>query len=197
MNGTGWNTEGRRYPAPACEAAALPCAGGVCWGARGKTPWLPVQPVASWWVSEEKRERKNRFWGIRASRFSAMVTPEAAVSAARTTTVCARNAGKSVLCAGVRRNAREFAFTNKGSRPNLRKERIDPFSGEDCVVAKRKGSGVGSVRVVLQPSETMPTYDPAKPDARLSDFVRLLARQAARKFVEAERERASRDHLPD
>lgn len=64
-------------------------------------------------------------------------------------------------------------------------------------MAKRKGSGVGSVRVVLQPSETMPTYDPAKPDARLREFVRLLARQAARKFVEAERERASRDHLPD
>ncbi|MBB4010435.1 hypothetical protein [Allorhizobium taibaishanense] len=51
--------------------------------------------------------------------------------------------------------------------------------------------------MVLRPSETMPTYDPAKPDARLRDFVRLLARQAARKFVEAERERASRDHLPD
>ena len=28
--------------APACEPAALPCAGGVCRGARGKTPWLPL-----------------------------------------------------------------------------------------------------------------------------------------------------------
>jgi len=43
----------------------------------------------------------------------------------------------------------------------------------------------------------MSTHDPAKPDPRLRDFVRLLARQAARKFVQAERERASRDHLPD
>jgi len=43
----------------------------------------------------------------------------------------------------------------------------------------------------------MPTYDPAKPDPRLREFVRLLARQAARKFVEAERERASGDRLPD
>lgn len=51
--------------------------------------------------------------------------------------------------------------------------------------------------MVLQPSEAMPVYDPAKPDPRLRDFVRLLARQAARKFVEAERERASRDYLPD
>ncbi|MBX4899749.1 hypothetical protein HJA83_00025 [Rhizobium bangladeshense] len=64
-------------------------------------------------------------------------------------------------------------------------------------MAKRKGSAAGSVRMVLQPSESMPAYDPAKPDPRLRDFVRLLARQAARKFVEAERERASRDHLPD
>jgi hypothetical protein len=54
-----------------------------------------------------------------------------------------------------------------------------------------------SVRVVLQPSDTMPTFDPAKPDPRLRDFVRLLARQAARKFVDAERERASGDRLPD
>ena len=54
-----------------------------------------------------------------------------------------------------------------------------------------------SVRVVLQPSETMRSYDPSTPDPRLRDFVRLLARQAARKFVEAERERASRDGLPD
>lgn len=51
--------------------------------------------------------------------------------------------------------------------------------------------------MVLQPSEAMPVYDPAKPDPRLRDFVRLLARQAARKYIEAERERASRDHLPD
>lgn len=51
--------------------------------------------------------------------------------------------------------------------------------------------------MVLQPSESMPAYDPAMPDPRLRDFVRLLARQAARKFVDAERERASRDHLPD
>ncbi len=51
--------------------------------------------------------------------------------------------------------------------------------------------------MVLQPSESMPVYDPANPDPRLRDFVRMLARQAARKFVEGERERASRDRLPD
>lgn len=64
-------------------------------------------------------------------------------------------------------------------------------------MAKRKGSAAGCVRVVLEPSGRMPAYDPDKPDPRLRNFVRLLARHAARKFVEAERERASRDHLPD
>ncbi|NML76919.1 hypothetical protein HHL25_22515 [Rhizobium sp. S-51] len=64
-------------------------------------------------------------------------------------------------------------------------------------MAKRKGTAASSVRMVLHPSESMPTYDPAKPDPRLREFVRLLARHAARKFVEAERERVSRDCLPD
>ena len=37
-----WDCHGHR--APASEAAALPCAGGICGGARGKTPWLPLLP---------------------------------------------------------------------------------------------------------------------------------------------------------
>ncbi|MCA2411307.1 hypothetical protein HFN55_29950 [Rhizobium leguminosarum] len=64
-------------------------------------------------------------------------------------------------------------------------------------MAKRRGTAATSVRVVLQPSDTMLAYDPATPDPRLRDFVRLLARQAAHKFVEAERERDSRDRLPE
>jgi hypothetical protein len=51
------------------------------------------------------------------------------------------------------------------------------------------------VRVVLVPSDTMPAYDPSKPDPRLREFVRMLARQAARQFVEAEQERAARERL--
>lgn len=62
-------------------------------------------------------------------------------------------------------------------------------------MAKRKGTLAKSVRVVLVPSDTMPTYDPSKPDPRLRGFVRMLARQAARKFVEAEQERGVREHL--
>ncbi|WP_312950498.1 hypothetical protein [Agrobacterium sp.] len=67
--------------------------------------------------------------------------------------------------------------------------------GEDRVVAKRKGTAANSVRVVLAPADDMPVYDTSKPDPRLRELVRLLARQAARKFVEAEQERATRERL--
>jgi hypothetical protein len=67
--------------------------------------------------------------------------------------------------------------------------------GEDRVVAKRKGTAANSVRVVLAPADDMPVYDTSKPDPRLWELVRLLARQAARKFVEAEQERATRERL--
>lgn len=62
-------------------------------------------------------------------------------------------------------------------------------------MAKRKGTTASNVRVVLMPSDTMPTYDPSKPDPRLREFVRMLARQAARQFVETEQERAARERL--
>lgn len=52
------------------------------------------------------------------------------------------------------------------------------------------------MRVVLLPSERTPSYDPSKPDPRLLDLVRLLARQAARDFVKAEWERTDSERLP-
>lgn len=62
-------------------------------------------------------------------------------------------------------------------------------------MAKRKGTTASNVRVVLVPSNTIPTYDPSKPDPRLREFVRMLARHAARQFVEAEQERAACERL--
>lgn len=62
-------------------------------------------------------------------------------------------------------------------------------------MAKRKGKAANSVRVVLASADDMPVYDPSKPDPRLRQLVRLLARQAARKFVEPEQERATRERL--
>lgn len=62
-------------------------------------------------------------------------------------------------------------------------------------MAKRNGTAANRVRVVLAPAEDMPAYDPSKSDPRLLELVRLLARQAARKFVEAEQERATRERV--
>jgi hypothetical protein len=62
-------------------------------------------------------------------------------------------------------------------------------------VAKRNGTAANSVRVVFAPAEDMPVYDPSTADPRLRELVRLLARQAARKFVEAEQEGTTRDRL--
>ncbi|MBB4096197.1 hypothetical protein GGQ79_004755 [Ochrobactrum pecoris] len=62
-------------------------------------------------------------------------------------------------------------------------------------MAKRSGKTASKVRVVLVSSDTMPTYDPSKPDPRLRELVRMLAREAARQFVEAEQERATRKRL--
>ncbi len=101
----------------------------------------------------------------------------------------------TVLYGGGRLNARDFAFPSASFRPSLCPERNGPLSGGDGVVAKRNGKTASKVRVVLVPSDTMPTYDPSKPDPRLREFVRMLAREAARQFVEAEQERAARERL--
>ncbi|WP_407977588.1 hypothetical protein ACJKIH_22290 [Brucella pseudogrignonensis] len=62
-------------------------------------------------------------------------------------------------------------------------------------MAKRNGTTASTVRVVLVRSDTMPTYDPSKPDPRLRELVRMLAREAARQFIEAEQERATQNRL--
>ncbi|MCO6391720.1 hypothetical protein GTW25_11830 [Aliihoeflea aestuarii] len=64
-------------------------------------------------------------------------------------------------------------------------------------MARPKRTAEDGIQVVLEPSDRSPAYDPSKRDPRIVDLVRLLARQAAREFVEAEWERERRDHLPD
>lgn len=62
-------------------------------------------------------------------------------------------------------------------------------------MARPRGTTADNVQVVLVPSDRAPAYDPSKPDPRLRELVRLLARQAAREFVEAEWKDAARDRL--
>jgi hypothetical protein len=51
--------------------------------------------------------------------------------------------------------------------------------------------------LVLEPSDRSLVCDLPKPDPRLVALVRLLARKAAKEFVDTEWERAARDRLPD
>ena len=51
--------------------------------------------------------------------------------------------------------------------------------------------------MVLEPSQRSPAYDPAKPDPRLAELVRMLARQAAKDFIEAEGKRKVGNRLPE
>ncbi|PRD43040.1 hypothetical protein C5748_12560 [Phyllobacterium phragmitis] len=64
-------------------------------------------------------------------------------------------------------------------------------------MARPRRTTTERVRVVLEPSLRSPAYDPAKPDSRLVEFVRMLARQAAKEFVEAEGKRKAGDRLPE
>ncbi|BCH21483.1 hypothetical protein MesoLjLb_12680 [Mesorhizobium sp. L-8-3] len=53
------------------------------------------------------------------------------------------------------------------------------------------------MRVVLEPSQRLPTYDPNKPDPRLVELVRMLGRQAAKDFIEAEAKCKAGKRLPE
>lgn len=96
-----------------------------------------------------------------------------------------------------RRHARDFAFRSSRFRLTLGFRRNNPPEDEDGKVARPKRTAEDRIRVVLEPSDRSPAYDPSKRDPRIVELVRLLARQAAREFVEAERERERRDRLPD
>ncbi|MDA9477714.1 hypothetical protein XI03_25170 [Bradyrhizobium sp. CCBAU 65884] len=65
-------------------------------------------------------------------------------------------------------------------------------------MARPRGTTAEKLRVVV---DTAPGASVAsvtsKPDPRLINLVRLLARQAARDFVQAETDSRKRDRLPD
>ncbi|BCH29318.1 hypothetical protein MesoLjLc_12480 [Mesorhizobium sp. L-8-10] len=64
-------------------------------------------------------------------------------------------------------------------------------------MARPRRTEAARVRVVLEPSRRLPACDPAKPDPRLVELVRMLARQAAKDFIEAEGKRKADNRLPE
>lgn len=80
----------------------------------------------------------------------------------------------------------------------LAKMRSDPPNGKDAAVARQRGTTAEKLRVVVDavPEATV-AFVASKPDPRLVNLVRLLARQAARDFIQAETDSRKRDRLPD
>lgn len=53
------------------------------------------------------------------------------------------------------------------------------------------------MQLVLESAQRPTVLDPAKPDPRLVELVRLLARQAAKDFIEGTGKRETDDRLPE
>jgi hypothetical protein len=75
--------------------------------------------------------------------------------------------------------------------------RIKPPWDEDAIVARRRETSQERLRVVADTAGKPMPPPSAKPDPRLVRLVRLLARQAARDFVQAETDARKRERLPD
>lgn len=76
--------------------------------------------------------------------------------------------------------------------------RINPHGDEDAIVARPRGTTAERLRVVADATpEAVAAVAASRRDPRLITLVRLLARQAARDFVEAEYESRKRDQHPE
>ncbi|WP_407114736.1 hypothetical protein [Bradyrhizobium sp. LMG 9283] len=76
--------------------------------------------------------------------------------------------------------------------------RSDPRNSKDAAVARPRGTRAEKPRMVadVAPEATV-EFVASKPDPRLVNLVRLLARQAARDFVQAETDSRKRDRPRD
>jgi hypothetical protein len=75
--------------------------------------------------------------------------------------------------------------------------RSDPRGSKDAIVARPRGTTAEKLRVVADATHEQAAPSSSKPDPRLVNLVRLLARQAARDFVQAETDNRKRDRLPE
>jgi hypothetical protein len=67
----------------------------------------------------------------------------------------------------------------------------------DAIVARPRRTTAEKLRVVADATCEPAVLASSKPDPRLVNLVRLLARQAARDFVQAETDSPTRDRLPE
>lgn len=72
-----------------------------------------------------------------------------------------------------------------------------PREDEDAIVARPRRTTADKLCVVADAAREPAVPSPSKADPRLVNAVRLLARQAARDFVQAETGNRTRDRLPE
>jgi predicted solute-binding protein len=71
-----------------------------------------------------------------------------------------------------------------------------PREDKDAIVARPRRTTAENLRVVADAAREPAVPASSTPDPRLINLVRLLARQAARDFVQAEADKRTRDRLP-
>ena len=76
-------------------------------------------------------------------------------------------------------------------------KRSIPREDKDAIVARPRRTTAEKLRVVADAAREPAVPTSSKPDPRLVNLVRLLARQAARDFVQAETDSRKRDRLPE
>jgi hypothetical protein len=76
-------------------------------------------------------------------------------------------------------------------------KRSIPREDKDAIVARPRRTTAEKLRVVADAAREPAVLASSKPDPRLVNLVRLLARQAARDFVQAESDSRTRDRLPE
>jgi hypothetical protein len=69
--------------------------------------------------------------------------------------------------------------------------------GQDAIMGRPRGTAVGKIHLVVEAPSQPASSDTSKPDPRLVRLVRIVARRAARDFVQAEMDAWKRDHLPE
>jgi len=76
-------------------------------------------------------------------------------------------------------------------------KRSFPREDKDAIVARPRRTTADKLRVVADVAREPAASASSKPDPRLVNLVRLLARQAARDFVQVETDNRTRDRLPE
>ncbi|MCV3243853.1 hypothetical protein ABID19_006553 [Mesorhizobium robiniae] len=90
-----------------------------------------------------------------------------------------------------------FSLANAPSRGIFVAKRSAPREDEDAIVVRPRRTTAEKFGVVVDAAREPAVPASSKPDPRLIDLVRLLARQAARDFVQAETHDWKRDRLPE